>query len=469
MTMRLFDTLAARLVLVSLLGITLVHVASLYTYERALEEELAQAGDRQLAERIVAIKQVVMAAPPPQREALAHDLSSGPVEAHWNPKRGAAPGGDVGAEWRGLPARLMEIAIDLQASDIVLGAGPDPHMALLSIRFPDDSWLNVNLFTARARHSGHGTVASTTFMAVGVVLLSLLLARSLTQPLRRMADVVTALRAEDVETRVPEDGPREVRDVAIAFNDLRARLADLVTRRTRSLAAVSHDLRTPLTRLRLRLSDVENAELQRAMAADIDDMEQMIQATLSYLKGDETSEPVRPIDLVALIETLIDGARDQGRDASVAAPAHLVVEARLVGLKRAFGNLIDNALRFGSTVAVAIHANGRLAVVRIDDNGPGIPQDKLAVVLEPFVRLDESRNAETGGVGLGLTIAKSIIETNGGSLTLANRPGGGLRAEVHLPLPRPKAGPAASSSASASASASASPATGRQAARRRHA
>lgn len=434
MTMRILDSLAARLVLVSLLGITLVHVASLYTYERALEDELTQAGDRQLAERIVAIKQAVMAVPPPQREALAHDLSSGPVEAHWNPKRGAAPGGDVGPEWRNLPAQLGKLAIDLQPSDIVLGAGPDPHMALLSIRFPDDSWLNVNLFTARARHSGHGTLASTTMMALGVVLLSLLLARSLTRPLRRMSEVVTTLRADDVEARVPEDGPREVRELAVAFNGLRKRLGDLVTRRTRSLAAVSHDLRTPLTRLRLRLADVPSAELQRAMAADIDEMEQMIQATLSYLKGDETSEPKRPIDLVALVETLVDGARDLGRDAKLSAPAHLVVEARLVGLKRALGNLVGNALRFGTTVAVSVEARDGSAIVFIDDNGPGIPADKLDAVLEPFVRLEESRNTETGGVGLGLTIASSIVEANGGSLRLSNRSEGGMRAEVRLPL-----------------------------------
>jgi signal transduction histidine kinase len=249
-----------------------------------------------------------------------------------------------------------------------------------------------------------------------------------------MSEVVTTLRADDVETRVPEDGPREVRELAVAFNGLRKRLGDLVTRRTRSLAAVSHDLRTPLTRLRLRLADVPSAELQRAMAADIDEMEQMIQATLSYLKGDETSEPKRPIDLVALVETLVDGARDQGRDAKLSAPAHLVVEARLVGLKRALGNLVGNALRFGTTVAVSVEARDGSAIVFIDDNGPGIPADKLDAVLEPFVRLEESRNTETGGVGLGLTIASSIVEANGGSLRLSNRSEGGLRAEVRLPL-----------------------------------
>jgi signal transduction histidine kinase len=434
MTMRILDNLTARLVLVSMLGITLVHVASLYTYERALDDELAQAGDRQLAERIVAIKQAVMAVPPQQREGLAHDLSSGPVEAHWNPKRGAAPGGDVGAEWQSLPARLRDLAIDLQPSDIVLGAGADPHMALLSIRFPDDSWLNVNLFTTRVQHSRHGTLASTTLMALGVALLSLLLARSLTRPLRRMADVVTTLRADDVETRVPEDGPREVRELAVAFNGLRKRLGDLVTRRTRSLAAVSHDLRTPLTRLRLRLAEVPNGDLQHAMAADIDEMEQMIQATLSYLKGEETSEPKRQIDLVALVETIVDHARDQGHDATLSAPARVVVDGRLLGLKRAFGNLVGNALRFGSKVAVSVEALDGAAIVRIADDGPGIPEDKLDAVLEPFVRLEESRNTETGGVGLGLTIASSIVEGHGGMLRLSNRTEGGLQAEVRLPL-----------------------------------
>lgn len=433
---RALDTLVARLLLVSLLGVTLMHVLSLWTYQRALDQELTLAHENSLAERLVSVRRSLMPVPAAQREALAHDLSGGPIEAHWNAVRGAVAGGPSFETWRTLGTRILARADDLGPADVIIGTGTDAHIALLSLRLPDGSWLNVNLFaTSHAKASGHGTLLSTTLMALGVAFISLLMAGWLTRPIRRVADAVTALSPDDPLSAIPESGPQEVRHLAAAFNDMRRRLADLVQHRTRALAAVSHDLRTPLTRLKLRLTEVDDAELQRSIVADIDEMEQMIAATLSYLKGDETAEPIRFLDLVALLETIVDDACDAGRDAVLAAPPHVVVQAHHLGLKRAFSNLIGNALRFGSRVGVSIEQADGQAVVRIDDDGPGIPQDKLALVLEPFVRLEDSRNAETGGVGLGLTIARTSIETEGGTLSLGNRPEGGLSAVVRLPLP----------------------------------
>lgn len=433
---RTFDTLVARLLLVSLLGIALMYGLSMWTYEHALDEELTAAHETRLVERLISIKRSVMLVPQEQREALAHDLSGGSIKAHWNMVRGAVPGGPGVEIWQSLVARIRAHAPELGPDDVVIGTSVDSHMALLSLRLPDDSWLNFSLFASEhSRASGQGTVLSLSLMALAVVLMSLLMARWLTFPIRRIADAVSKMSPDDPATAVPEEGPNEVRHLAAAFNAMRGRLADLVVRRTRSLAAVSHDLRTPLTRLKLRLNDVSNPDLQRAMATDIDEMEQMIEATLSYLKGSDTSEPVRAIDLVALLETIIDDARDAGKDALLTAPQHVVVRARLVGLKRAFSNLIGNALRYGTQVRVSIETAGQDVVVTIDDNGPGIPEDKLGIVLEPFVRLEDSRNAETGGVGLGLTIAKVNIEADGGTIALSNRPEGGLRVVARLPQP----------------------------------
>ena len=272
-------------------------------------------------------------------------------------------------------------------------------------------------------------------MAAGVALLSLLLARWLTRPLRRMSEAVAALTPDKPLTAVPETGPKEVRQLATAFNEMQHRIAELIQRRTRSLAAVSHDLRTPLTRLQLRVGDVPDPELQRTMAADIDEMEQIIEATLSYLKGDETTEAIRSLDLVAIVETIVNDARDMGHDATLVAPAHAVVQGRHVGVKRALGNLVGNGLRFGTRVRAKIEPAIDHVLVTVDDDGPGIAEDKLAVVTEPFVRLEGSRNIETGGVGLGLTIAKANIEADGGTLVLKNRPEGGLSAIVRLPRP----------------------------------
>jgi len=181
------------------------------------------------------------------------------------------------------------------------------------------------------------------------------------------------------------------------------------------------------------LADVRDPALQQFLASDIDEMEQMVEATLSYLKGDEAEEPVRSIDLVALLETIVNDARDMGHDARLDGAAHLVVNTRMLGVKRAFSNLISNALRYGTQVRVDVRRRNGEVVVTIDDNGPGIPADKLDAVFEPFVRLEESRNKVTGGVGLGLTIAKNNVEANRGRLKLVNRLEGGLSAVVELP------------------------------------
>lgn len=432
---RLFDTLVARLILVSLLGITLVHVVSLWTYEHALDQELTLANESRLAERLISIKRSVMLVPEAQREALAHDFSSGPIDAHWSKSKGTAAGGPGVEAWYGLSSRLKEMAPELGPDDLLIGTSTDAHVALLSIRLPDSSWLNVSVFAASPSGSGrHGTLLSTSFMAIGVVLMSLLVARWLTQPLRSMAQAVIALSPDNPLSEVPERGPLEVRQLAAAFNEMRRRIAGLVSRRTRSLAAVSHDLRTPLTRLKLRVNDVQSPELQHAMSADIAEMEQMIDATLAYLRGDDASEPRRAIDLGALLQTIVDDAKDAGHDAVLISRSHLVVHARHIALKRALSNLVTNALRFGTRVTVSTEVVGDDVYVTIEDNGPGIPEDQLAVVVEPFVRLEASRNRETGGVGLGLTIAKTNLEADGGSLTLRNRPEGGLSAIVCLPV-----------------------------------
>lgn len=438
--MRALDTLVGRTVLVSLIGISLMHVLSLWSYEVALEHALSSAQEAQLAERLIAIRRSLAAVPEPRRDEVAHQLSGGPLDVHWSRGERAVAGGPGSEKWAGLPERLRQLAPEIAAGDVVVGSAGrppegDPHVALFSLRLPDSSWINVSLLAyGRAWHTGgHGTLVSTTLMALGVVGLSVLIAGWLTRPIRSVATAVRALHPGSGTTRIPERGPREVRDLAVAFNDMQARIMRLIDERTRALAAVSHDLRTPLTRLKLRIEDLGNPELSGAIAADIVELEQMIDATLSYLKGEDQDEEPRPIDLVALLKTITDEAADLGADVSLTAPQTVVLRARRLGLKRAIGNLLQNAVKYGGRAHIRLETSPTLAVIHIDDNGPGIPPDKVATVLEPFVRLETSRNRETGGVGLGLTIAKASIEADSGTLTLANRPEGGLRATVTLP------------------------------------
>lgn len=433
---RSFDTLATRTVLISLIGITLVHFLSLWTYEHTLERELAMAHEARVAEQVVSIKRSIMLVEPAHRETVAHGLSGGPIEAHWGQSRGAMGTASGNTDWESLRRNILALVPEFLDTDVVIGTGvgADPHVALISMRLPDDSWINVSLFAVgRPSASGHGTILSTSLMALGVILLSVVTAGWLTRPIRIVSAAVRRLAPDGTPITVREAGPKEVRELAKAFNDMQRRIADLIARRTQSLAAVSHDLRTPLTRLKLRTEDLQDESLRGAIASDIGEMEQMIDTTLSYLKGDEAAEAPRPLELTALLETIVNDARDSGYDVTFDTREHIVIDGRLIGLKRAFNNLVSNAVRFGSKVDVSTVLSDHAVTVLVDDNGPGIPLDQLAAVLEPFVRLDHSRNRETGGVGLGLTIAKSHIEADAGTLTLNNRAEGGLRATATLP------------------------------------
>ncbi len=434
---RAFDTLVGRTILVSLIGISLMHILSLWSYELALDHELSAAHEARLADRLITIRRSLSMVPEAGRDEVAHQLSGGPLEVHWSKTERAVPGGSGLEQWAGLPARLMQLAADITANDLSVGSAGsqgDPHVALVSLRLPDNSWANVSLFAyIQPRSGSQGTLLSTTFMALGVVLLSIFIASWLTKPIRTVAAAARSLHPGNESTRIPETGPREVRDLAIAFNDMQGRITRLIDERTRALAAVSHDLRTPLTRLKLRIEDLGNPDLGRAMSTDIVELEQMIDATLSYLRGESRTEPAKALDLTALLETLVDEATDLGQLVQLSGPRHLIIRGRHLGLKRALSNLIQNAVKYGTEAGITTEAGSAGVTVHIDDNGPGIPADKFGTVLEPFVRLETSRSRETGGVGLGLTIAKASIEADGGHLTLANRPEGGLRVTVTLP------------------------------------
>ena len=437
--MRVVDTLVGRTILVSLIAISLMHLVSLWGYETALNRELLIADETRLAEGLVARPESLPSGSLPGRDTPPHRLSRGPIEIHLRPTQRAVAGGAGAEQWAGLPLRVQQQVAGMKPGDVIVGTagnhGGDPHVALVSLRLPDDSWVNVSLFAYNRPQAmgGHSYFISTSLMASGVVVLSVLIAGWLTRPIRKMADAVRELKPGAGATPLPEQGPREVRDLALAFNDMQKRITRLIDARTRALAAVSHDLRTPLTRLKLRIEDIGNSEASAAIASDIGELEQMIDATLSYLRGEEKSEPVRAIDIAALLQTVADEATDLGGDVVYAGARSLPVPGRHIALKRAFTNLVQNALKYGHRARVSLATEREYAVVRIDDDGPGIPADKLQSVFEPFVRLETSRNRETGGVGLGLTIAGAAILADGGQLTLANRPEGGLSVTARLP------------------------------------
>jgi signal transduction histidine kinase len=266
------------------------------------------------------------------------------------------------------------------------------------------------------------------------LLLSLGVIRGFMRPITRLAAAAERLGIEGNVSMLQETGAPEMRAAARAFNEMQLRLRRLIDDRTQMLAAISHDLKTPITRLRLRAEFIEEPALQEKMLADLAEMEAIVASTLAFARSDARSEGSEAVDLADMLQSLAEARADSGALVGYEGPAHLTVKARPVALRRALSNLIDNAIKYGTSAHVALRIEDRQAVVEIDDEGPGIATDQMELVFRPYYRLEGSRSRETGGVGLGLSIARAVIRAEGGEIALTNRAEGGLRASVTLPL-----------------------------------
>jgi signal transduction histidine kinase len=435
------DTLGSRIILVLLVGLIAFHLGSLWLHQLGTETVLGTTREAQLAERLAAAKRAVAELPSAERDRTAHALSSASLDMHWTPAPTVRLVDETSPRIEALRARLGELVPELEAGRLRLGyaedgaSGPDPaqHLLLGALPLPDGTWLNFSAALFRPTAPEHATVLSTTAMAGGILVLGLIVVRLIGRPLRALSDAADRIGQPGPSAPVTETGPREVRHAAQAFNRMQARLDALIADRTQALAAVSHDLRTPLSRLRLRVSFLDDLEAARAIDADLDEMEAMISATLAYLRGDTETEPRRPADLVAILETLCDAAADAGADVTYSGSPQARLVCSPVTLKRAFANLIENAMKYGGSARVTLLDGTAEVVVRVEDDGPGIPEAEMEAVFEPFRRLEGSRNRGTGGSGLGLTIARRAVEAHGGTVHLANRPEGGLVATIRLP------------------------------------
>jgi signal transduction histidine kinase len=276
-------------------------------------------------------------------------------------------------------------------------------------------------------------IVSMAVMAVVLIGVAIWAARRVTAPLAALAAAAQRLGQDVNAPPMAEIGTVETRQASRAFNEMQVRLRELIDNRTRLLAAVSHDLRTPLTLLRLRAENVADAEERDRMLATIAEMDTMVGSTLQYAREDMAAEPVRTTDLAALVQSIVDDMADAGFDVAMEPAAPILRECRPSALKRAVRNLVDNAVRYGKSARVAIRDEAKSIDITLDDAGPGLPAEELARVFQPFYRVEGSRSRETGGVGLGLAIARSLVERHGGTLTLTNRPAGGLCAQIRLP------------------------------------
>jgi signal transduction histidine kinase len=317
-----------------------------------------------------------------------------------------------------------------------VGFGPFAGFRDLQVAIPltDGDWLT---FAAGLPQGGPSFSRqfpiSMAVMAVIILAVSIWVVRRVTAPLAALSSAAERLGGDLNAPPMPETGTIETRQASRAFNTMQARLRVLIETRTRLLAAVSHDLRTPLTLLRLRIENVEDPAERDKMLSTIAEMESMIAATLQFARDEATAEAFRRTDLTALLDSVVDDMADAGIPVTMEPAEPAIRNCQPAALKRALTNLIDNAVKYGDRARTAIRTTPQAVEITIDDDGPGIPQNELARVVEPFYRVEASRSRDTGGIGLGLAIALSLVQGNKGSLTLSNRPEGGLRACINLP------------------------------------
>lgn len=267
---------------------------------------------------------------------------------------------------------------------------------------------------------------------IAVTPLAWLFARRLAQPITAFADAAERLGKDPRTPPLSLSGSTEVVAAASAFNMMQERLRRYVEDRTAMVGAIAHDLRTPLTRLKFRIEAAPD-DIRPKLAADIDQMETMIAATLGFVRDTNRPAERTKLELASLLESVMDEAAETGGDTTVERAEKTVIEGDPVALKRLVQNLVENALKYGGAARGRVYAEDGMAIIEIDDDGPGVPQSELERVFEPFYRGEPSRNRETGGIGLGLAVVRSLARAHGGDVTLVNLVGGGLRASVRLP------------------------------------
>jgi signal transduction histidine kinase len=437
-------SLAARTAVVLLLGLAIVQVAGLtiHALDRIDVQRLGQSRD--LAVRVAGLYRTMALTDPARRAAVLADLHRG---HELSAVLGASP---PNVDMPPMPPpeqRLLRVNMsmlpmggpDLRWREMVVFGGHPWGKVMVAMRLPDGEWLNVTarLEPLRPWHSPTFLVAFVLMTAVAG-LLTLWAVRRLTAPVRVLAEAAETLGRDVNAPPLPEDGPAEVAVAAVAFNTMASRIRRFVQDRTELLTAIGHDLRTPITRLKLRCEFVEDDEQRGKMLADLEELEAMVSATLAFGRDAQSAEPVSPLDLAELLRTILDETGDAWPDKAdtlrYEGPTHYTIRARSLAMKRALTNLVVNAVAYGGSARFRLLPPvDRILTIELEDDGPGIPPGELERVFEPFHRGEPSRNRETGGVGLGLPIARNIFRAHGGDVALANRPTGGLRATVTLP------------------------------------
>jgi signal transduction histidine kinase len=432
------QSLAGQLLLLLLGGVFCAHLLGVILFYTDSADPIRLAERNQITNHAASAVRVLEVAPTGAIPDMLGALSS-PFEKFWIDQ----DDGGSRAAMSDKEARLArELERKLGGTDRQVtikfgqqGQAPAPNRLGFSVaaRLRDGSWLHYQRGGIEPLKWWRDLPFSIGMSMIPVLLVIGLSVGWITRPVRALAQAAEQVGRGERTDPLPVTGPREIRETTAAFNAMQDRLLRFVRDRTSILAAISHDFRTPITSLRLRAEMIEDEALKSAMTRTLDEMRDMVQATLGFASEGAAVEETRLVDLVGLLEAVADDQMTLGHEVEVNLPERLPYRCRPTSLKRAILNLTDNAIRYGERARVTLTKDASNIRILVDDDGPGIPPDKMEEVFEPFARLELSRNRKTGGVGLGLALARSCARSHGGDVVLSNNEKNGLRAEIILP------------------------------------
>lgn len=440
------DTIAARIGVTIIVSLTaMVTISSTLVYlEGASNGEVAEWLTRG---RVVSVVQILSAGREGERTALAAALNTPAIGVLLRDTPAIAKVDETGFRAHQLGELLHATVADLREAPLVTDRSALPEMAdpfakeapaqpgdlLVQVALPQRQWALLNVSANNFKHSWLRFVSRLGIWFLIIGLLSVLAARRLAEPIDDFGRAAEQLGTGQDVSPLAERGPRELRVATQAFNQMQERLRRFLEDRTRMLAAISHDLRTPLARLRLRAEFMEDEDQRAETCADLDAMSEMIRATLVFARDDAQREQTNLVDLSVLVADICDDIAELGGDVSLADTPNISAQCQPTAIGRAVANLIENAVKYGGCARVQLVTEAHGVAVVVDDDGPGIPLHEQEKVFAPFYRLEQSRNRDTGGVGLGLAVSRTIAREHGGDVKLSNRAPAGLRARLELP------------------------------------
>ena len=444
----ILNTMAGRMFLILVAGVLASALLTNFLARMEQQQVVGQLRGAHAADRVVQLVQTLDALPPQDRRLALAGATSAFLEPDLSPEAGNRHGESDPAMTEALRQRLgaerhLRVERGGSACPTVDHATPGHFHAertcrAIHLELKDGTPLN--LWTRQSPPPPDPLESRDGFIWLGFFLaciagLAWLVTRMATRPLRSLAEAATELGRNIDRPPLALAGPQEVRHAATAFNAMQERIHHYVGERLRMLAAITHDLQTPLTRLRLRLEKVQDKDLRERLVEDLAAMQLMIREGLDLVRSLEGPLPLAPLELSSLLDSLCEDAAEAGQDVVLDDNRRptVVVAAHADSLRRCLVNLIDNAVKYGGEARVSLERDSGRIRVRVRDAGPGIPAEHLETVFEPFSRLENSRSRDTGGTGLGLTMSREIARRHGGSLHLSNLPRGGLEALLELP------------------------------------